>query len=309
MQKDERTLSSASSYIERISSGNVSLGSSLHSNSYSVFEFEEFGVPCTRLLVSREDPFVVSACFSHGTNGWTERDDLGLDSSSVDDKSMQFCLQTSIDGLEEPTSSNEDAFDLGDAFTTMSRDELELLLVKTVSMYPESYEFIKDQVLKPLDKDTIDQEVKEAVSSLQTENEATQLRNLLETAKSYSKCLSFKNSSYILESICTEILAMFSKQEYDDITVSNLFPDLENSWSVFLHQLRSVELQGYDRTSLKVLFKDMAKWRQMLIPVFGPIFSDQLRDMKGILKSKRPIAEATEDGSPCRRKFNKSLSE
>lgn len=181
--------------------------------------------------------------------------------------------------------------DLGAAMSPLSREALELLVVRLVATHPEFGDMILREVSKPVDYTAVHRAVVAALNSFTGELPVGELLGVLEEhvkrAGDYVKAKSYANAQAVLSSMTGPFVQWCSVNaasmdgEGERREVEEFFGRLEAAWE---GALRGSE-RTLKREDAEKYFGELAGWRTSLQEAFGPIFSDPLRVLKRFIKA------------------------
>lgn len=203
-----------------------------------------------------------------------------------------------------------DDVDLGAVMSAMSREQIEMLLIRMVAMHPEGIDLLLDESQKTVN-------VEDAVEPLilLLEDEASTLSAVQATLASITTRVSayttagvYANAVLILEattgpfvSYCVDLHAaqMLPGAGSDErLSLDACVTGLEDCWLNYFQQCPRNLAVASDAAAVEDFFKQLADWRTQLSPLLGPIFSDPLRHLKKLLQAKEAtVKDYTDKGA------------
>jgi len=232
-------------------------------------------------------------------------------------------------------NNSTEEIDLGLLLSPLSRDDLELLVVKLISQQPEQIVDLLRLCCKPIDITSIISSIQSIITCFVTIPSAcNEFEPLIERCNDYSNAQHSQNAFQILipltekcvEWTLIERKGMSIEDEEDDDdskALQGLFTLLENAWQqaidcsvivnhakqISVHTATSEQLQTATQQQLFAQLTNkqlsdhisrLSKWKNELTPLIGPIFSDAIRSAKK--KQRKDIHAIHQDESAKRAK-------
>lgn len=207
---------------------------------------------------------------------------------------VEICKQSSLDqNIPDEEDDVIAGFDIGFAISNLSRDQLELLIVRLIAANPEQSSIVLEECRKPIDSFALDGELRELLMDGGIERPLFEDLETLVIAKAQGYVLSgdYHNALRVLDLCSGQIVHWIIEQKKRISTdtdfkrqVENTAAALETLWEDTLKLLKE---QDYAIFNLKKTFRDLASLRQDLTPILGPIFSDPLRRLKVFIEKCR----------------------
>lgn len=183
-----------------------------------------------------------------------------------------------------------DEIDLGSAMSPLSREQLEILIVRFIGMHDELGDVLLAEVSKPVDSSAVHRATVAALNSFVGDLPIGELVGVLREhatrASNYVEARSFRNARDVLQALtgpfvdwCSVNAGSMREEDGERAEVETFFGDLESAWEGAIRG-SSEELSADKAAAATKLFELLAGWRGKLQKDFGPIFSDPLRVLK-----------------------------
>jgi predicted GNAT family acetyltransferase len=208
--------------------------------------------------------------------------------------------------------------DLGAYLTPLSRDQLEMLVVRMLAKHPVEFDAVVAEVQFPVDMHAVHAAVAAALDGgaddAVTAPELAELNKHAERAAAYLKVDSIANAQSFLYAITDPLVdgvvargAGAGVADGDDEArkeLERLFATLENAWTALFASPPCADgvavgnAAPFELSQCEHWFKQLAAWRASLTPLLGPLFSDPLRTLKKRLKTLLAEAAANAKKAP-----------
>jgi hypothetical protein len=220
---------------------------------------------------------------------------------------MSSSLDSSDAAITE-VSSSDDSIDIGYLVAPLARDRLELFLADLISRHPEEFPSLLSLAQRPVDRHELLVTTQNALSiqGYSVFDVIGDILPLIERSLDYSRANHWKNCIQILEIVCSPVIDWIKDQstEYEPgdeewKSMEHLLQSMESSWQAAIvgcpvqgRERNQEELSA--RNSLVPLPADqeltiaqlmnfqekLNKFKTILTPSFGPLFSDPLRSIR-----------------------------